>query len=655
MAFLRQNTMVNLPIGPFLSTAGVLQTALTIAPTSVRLSKNGATFAAMASTTTPPHMELGFYKVTLVTGDVDTAGTLVVNVDASASAMPAYTYNIVFEYKAYDSIVAGTDNLQVDAVQVSGTNLTARDIGASVLLSSGTGTGQLDFTSGVVKGNVTQISGAAVSTSTAQLGVNAVQVGGGTVASGAVPNAVAGAAGGLFIAGTNAATTVTTALTTTFTGNLSGNVTGSVGSVTGAVGSVTGAVGSVTGAVGSVTGNVGGSVASVTGAVGSVTGNVGGSVASVTGAVGSVTGNVGGNVVGSVGSVTTVSDKTGYSLSTAGILAIWHQLTSAIVTASTIGKLIVDYLDAQVSSRLATAGYTTPPTVGAIADQVWDEATSGHTGAGTTGKALTDAGSAGDPWSTSLPGAYGAGTAGKIVGDNINAPIATVDTVVDAIKAKTDNLPASPAATGAQMDLVNAPNATAVTAIQNGLATAAALATVDAIADKLDTAMALDGAVYQFTTNALELAPTGGSAPSAATIADAVWDEATSGHTGAGSTGLALTSASAPTAATVADAVWDEAIAGHLTAGTAGNKLNAASAAAGAGSTSETITVTVGGSAQDGVNVWVTSDSAGTTVVASGFTNSSGQVTFLLDAGTYYAWCNRGGTNFTNPTTITVT
>ena len=39
-----------------------------------------------------------------------------------------------------------------------------------------------------------------------------------------IPDAVAGAAGGLFIAGTNAATTVTTALTTTFTGNLTGPV-----------------------------------------------------------------------------------------------------------------------------------------------------------------------------------------------------------------------------------------------------------------------------------------------------------------------------------------------------------------------------------------------------------------------------------------------
>lgn len=51
-------------------------------------------------------------------------------------------------------------------------------------------------------------------------------------------SAAPGAAGGHFIAGTNAATTVTTSFTTTFTGNL----TGSVASVTGAVGSVTAAV-----------------------------------------------------------------------------------------------------------------------------------------------------------------------------------------------------------------------------------------------------------------------------------------------------------------------------------------------------------------------------------------------------------------------------
>ena len=48
---------------------------------------------------------------------------------------------------------------------------------------------------------------------------------------GSLPDVTAGAAGGVFIAGTNAATTITTGLTTTFTGNL----TGSVASVTAGV------------------------------------------------------------------------------------------------------------------------------------------------------------------------------------------------------------------------------------------------------------------------------------------------------------------------------------------------------------------------------------------------------------------------------------
>jgi len=44
-----------------------------------------------------------------------------------------------------------------DTVAISGTVQTARDIGASVLLSAGTGTGQLDFSSGVVKSNLVQV------------------------------------------------------------------------------------------------------------------------------------------------------------------------------------------------------------------------------------------------------------------------------------------------------------------------------------------------------------------------------------------------------------------------------------------------------------------------------------------------------------------
>ena len=45
----------------------------------------------------------------------------------------------------------------------------------------------------------------------------------------------------------------------------------------------------------------------------------------------------------------TVSDKTGFSLSTAGVLAIWHQLLAAIVTADTIGKKLKDWVVGQVT------------------------------------------------------------------------------------------------------------------------------------------------------------------------------------------------------------------------------------------------------------------------------------------------------------------
>jgi hypothetical protein len=63
----------------------------------------------------------------------------------------------------------------------------------------------------------------------------------------------------------------------------------------------------------------------------------------------------------------------------------------------------------------------------------------------------------------------------------------------------------------------------------------------------------------RFTAQALEESPAGGGGgPTAAAIADAVWDEVLSGHLTAGTTGAALNGASAPSAATVASAVRTE-------------------------------------------------------------------------------------------------
>lgn len=342
--------------------------------------------------------------------------------------------------------------VDVNTIAVSGTTQTARDIGASVLLSAGTGTGQLDFASGVVKANLAQILGTALTETAGQIAAAFKQF-----------FDVASPTGTM-----KAITNVVTATNLTNLPAITSNWLTAAGIAASALN-------------------------------------------------GKGDWNVG---------------KTGYSLSSAGIQAIWDALTSALTTVGSVGKLIVDNLNATISSRsshaaadvwsvgartltaatniTSTGGTTVPqtgdsfvrlgapagasvsadiaavkadtaailtdtaeigaagagltalatqasvntiddfldteiaaikaktdnlpaspaatgdiPTAAATADAVWDEAIAGHLGAGSTGTALNSAGSAGDPWSTAIPGVYGAGTAGKIVGDNLNATVSS--------------------------------------------------------------------------------------------------------------------------------------------------------------------------------------------------------------------------------------
>ena len=142
------------------------------------------------------------------------------------------------------------------------------------------------------------------------------------------------------------------------------------------------------------------------------------------------------------------------AITAAGIVNEWETQSQADPTGFHVNVLEIEGSDATDQIRDAVVDDATridasqlnthsAITAAGITDDVWDEAIAGHLGAGSTGAALNAAGGAGDPWITALPGAYGAGTAGKIVGDNINAPLSTIDTVVDAIKAVTDNLPDS--------------------------------------------------------------------------------------------------------------------------------------------------------------------------------------------------------------------
>lgn len=76
--------------------------------------------------------------------------------------------------------------------------------------------------------------------------------------------------------------------------------------------------------------------------------------------------------------VATNNDKTGYGLSAAAVQAIWDALTSALTTVGSIGKLLVDNINATISSRSSHS-----------AADVWASAT--RTITGTAAGAITAA------------------------------------------------------------------------------------------------------------------------------------------------------------------------------------------------------------------------------------------------------------------------
>lgn len=146
-----------------------------------------------------------------------------------------------------------------------------------------------------------------------------------------------------------------------------------------------------------------------------------------------------------------------------------------------------------------------------------------------------------------------------------SALAAADDAVLSAIAALNDFDPA--ADTVAHVTLVD--TTTTNTDMVSAAPTAASVA--DAVWDESIAAHDAAGSTGE--------ALAGATAPAAADVADAVWDEALAGHADAGSAGAALTGASAPSAADVADAVWDEALVDHAVAGSTGARLAAAAAA----------------------------------------------------------------------------
>lgn len=244
--------------------------------------------------------------------------------------------------------------------------------------------------------------------------------------------------------------------------------------------------------------------------------------------------------------------------------SVWSALTATYAAVGSMGEA-QGRLDAAITSRAApgAAMTLTPTERGNTVDAIWDEPTAGHAGAGTTGKALTDASATADPnviadavWDEALSGHTAAGSAGQAQG-------------------RLDQTISSRAAPGDLMGL----SANAVTAA--ALATSGVNEIRDAILsdstpfagadiDAAVSSRAVAGDAMDLITDAVDAAALASSAVNE--IVDQVWLETLADHSGsAGSTAEALSNAAASVSpGTIADAVWDEALSGHTVGGSAG-------------------------------------------------------------------------------------
>lgn len=188
MGLLKQSSTAQPLIFLLVLTSDHVTGATGLTPT-VKLSKSGGSGASPAGTVSEIDAtnHPGLYKVAGNATDTNTLGPLWLHASGTGTDPVDVEFTVV-AFDPQDSVRAGLTALpnaaasavgglpvavdtsgRVDVLKINGTSQTARDIGASVLLSTGTGTGQLDFTSGVVKANLTQILGTALTETSGQI------------------------------------------------------------------------------------------------------------------------------------------------------------------------------------------------------------------------------------------------------------------------------------------------------------------------------------------------------------------------------------------------------------------------------------------------------------------------------------------------------
>lgn len=124
MILLRQSTAVTLLIGPFVDDedGNTAETGLTIAQADVRVSKNGGNMAQKNDGTSCTHDELGYYTCPLDTTDTNTLGQLKIMVHESG-ALPVWVDCLVVTANVYDTFCS-TDQLDVNVTNIEGSDPT---------------------------------------------------------------------------------------------------------------------------------------------------------------------------------------------------------------------------------------------------------------------------------------------------------------------------------------------------------------------------------------------------------------------------------------------------------------------------------------------------------------------------------------------------
>lgn len=133
--FLKQSTAITVPMGPFLDeTDGVTpQTGLSSQTGRITKVGTGASFTASSWT----HDWNGHYLVGLSTSHTDTLGLLRIAFNSAASYLPVWEEFMIVPANIFDSLVGGSDALQVDIIQWVGTSATSGAIPAAAAGANG--------------------------------------------------------------------------------------------------------------------------------------------------------------------------------------------------------------------------------------------------------------------------------------------------------------------------------------------------------------------------------------------------------------------------------------------------------------------------------------------------------------------------------------